>query len=458
MTLSFKNRIALNYIVATAIVVATVFLIILLIIRTTVFYNIDKELTFEAEKHSNEIRIQNDSIRFINILEWTEREHREVQIHPVFIQIVNRAGELMDKSPNLKDATLIFEKDKPYSEQFNTIIKGRPLRQIQIPIEENGKIKGYILAAMSLEDAQMVINNLKKTLLILYPIVLIGLFGVARYLAGNSIRPIQRITATADHITRNNLNKRIDLPKNKDELYTLTASINELLQRMQEALEREKQFTSDASHELRTPLAVLKGTLEVLNRKSRTEAEYKEKIGYSIEEIDRMSLIVDQLLMLARFEETHKKLKKQSINIIEIIDSVLLRYKNEIKDKALTVNINSKGKESLTSDTYYVELILDNLISNAIKYSRPSTSIDVLIEEQNDSLKCTIADRGIGIKEEDLEHIFNPFFRSDTIHLKEIKGNGLGLPIVKKACSLLDISIHYESELGQGTKVVLEFS
>lgn len=458
MTLSFKNRIALNYIVATAIVVAAVFMIIYFSIKTTVFYNLDKELTFEANKHSKEIKIQNDSIRFINILEWTEREHTEVQIHPVFIQIVSKSGELMDKSPNLKDATLVFEKNKIYNEQFNTIIKGRPLRQIQIPIEEKGIIKGYMLAAMSLEDTDMVIANLEKTLMILYPIVLLGLFGVARYLAGNSIKPIRKITATANHITRNNLNERIDLPKNKDELYILTASINELIKRMQDALEREKQFTSDASHELRTPLAVLKGTLEVLNRKPRTEAEYKEKISYSIDEINRLSLIVDQLLILARFEETHKSIDIENVNVIDTIDTVLHRYRDEIKSKSLVLNINSNDRDTIETDPYYIELILDNIISNAIKYSKPDTSIDILIEEKDGTLTCTIKDHGIGIKKEDLQHIFNPFFRSEAMNLKDIKGNGLGLPIVKKACALLGITINYDSEPGKGTLVELAFT
>ena len=458
MTLSIKNRIALNYIVATAIVIAIVFLIILLIIRTTVFYNLDKELTFEAQKHSKEIGFHNDSIKFVNIKEWTEREHTEVQIHPVFIQIVSKSGELMDKSPNLKDATLTFDKGKLYNEQFNVLIKERPLRQIQIPIEEQGEIKGYILAAISLEDAQMVINNLKKTLLILYPIVILGLFGVARYLAGRSIRPIKKITDTANHITRNNLNQRIDLPKNKDELYILTASINELLQRMQEALEREKQFTSDASHELRTPLTVLKGTLEVLNRKPRTEAEYKEKIAYSIEEINRLSLIVDQLLMLARFEETHKSIAKEQVSPVEVIDTILERHKEHIKKKALKASIHADDVTSINTDPYYIELILDNLISNAIKYSKIGKEIDVNFSASEAATTCTIKDEGIGIKSEDLPHIFNPFFRSESsLQFKEIKGNGLGLPIVKKACTQLGIDINYKSEPNKGTTVTLTF-
>ena len=457
MSLSFKSRIALNYVVATAIVVAIVFFIIMIIVKTTVYYNVDNDLSFEADTHMKEIKIQGDSIHFINILEWSEREHREVEVHPVFIQIVNKSGQLMDKSPNLKDAQLKFEISKNHNEQFNTTIKGKPLRQIQLPIKDNGEIKGYILAAMSMEDAQMVILKLKMVLLILYPIVLLGLFGVARYLAGRSIYPIRKITTTANHITRNNLNERIDLPKNKDELFTLASSINELLQRMEEALEREKQFTSDASHELRTPLAILKGTLEVLNRKPRTALEYKEKIAFSINEIDRMSVTVEQLLMLARVESSNQPVKQLTVEPLKMVDHILERYKEAIKEKSIAVNVIAANDLTLQSDPYYLDVILDNLISNSIKYSNADSSIDVVFSTKENKVECLITDRGIGIESEYLDKIFNPFFRTKSLYSKEVKGDGLGLPIVKKACQTLGIDISYQSELSKGTTVKLLF-
>ncbi len=443
--------------VATAIMIAIVFVIILVIVKTTVIYNLDKNLTFEAEKHKKEIIIHNDSVHFVNILEWTEREHREVQFHPVFIQIVNSKGILMDKSPNLKEATLIFKEGKQ-NKQFSTFINGQALRQIQFPIEENGSIQGYMLAAVSMEEAEMVMQNLRNVLLLLYPIVLIALFGVARYLAGRSINPIKKITNTADHITRNNLNERIELPKNKDELYVLTSSINELLQRMQDALEREKQFTSDASHELRTPLAVLTGTLEVLNRKPRTAEEYKEKISYSIKEINRMSETVDQLLMLARVDSSTVTNDKENVEPIAIIDTVLTRYRTQIKEHSLAINVVADEQIQLNSNTFYIDLIFDNLISNAIKYAKKDSKVDITLSKVNDGVSCVITDQGVGISEEHLSQIFNPFFRSNALNHKEIKGNGLGLSIVKKACDALNITINIESKLDIGTKVRLLFS
>jgi len=155
---------------------------------------------------------------------------------------------------------------------------------------------------MSLQDATMVLHNLLKTMVILYPLILLLLFIIARIIAGKSIKPISAIIKTSNIITKDNLKSRIQLPQNQDELYILSQTINSLLDRIENTIEREKQFTSDASHELRTPLTVIKGTLEVLIRKPRQHEEYIEKINFCISEVNRLNHLVDQLLLLARFE------------------------------------------------------------------------------------------------------------------------------------------------------------
>lgn len=456
MNLSLKNRIAFYYMVATAVVVAVVFVIIHLIVKTTVYHNLDTALSYQAEKHTHEIFIEDDSIRFSNKAEWEEREHKEVEIHPVFLQINDRHGRIMDKSPNLKDQALEFEHHPSFIDPHTTQLDGREIRQAQIALNKEGEIAGYILVAMPLEDTQMVLNNLKNILLILYPVVLVLLFFISRLLAGKSIIPIQQITDTTNRITRSNLNERVSLPENKDELYTLSTSINDLLQRIQDAMEREKQFTSDASHELRTPLSVLKGTLEVLNRNPRSEEEYKEKIAFSIKEIDRMSGIVNQLLLLARLDKSSLT-KTQPIQLIAAIDEILQRHKTSIKEKALKVTLEDFSEEEVHTDPYYLDLILDNLIGNAVKYSFPASNLLIQVKQEGKQLACRIQDQGIGIRQEDLQNIFMPFFRSEALNHKEIKGNGLGLSIVQKACHLIHSRLQVESQVNAGTTVTLVF-
>ena len=277
MNLSFKNRIAFHYMIATAMMMAVVFGAIYFVVHETVMSNIDNDLSYEAEKHTGEIKIVGDSLLFKNKAEWVEREHRETQVNPVFIQLIDEQGNLMDKSPNLKASYLPFNTSKfggHFEEQLNNII----IRQVQLPIEQNGKIKGYILAAMSLESAKSVLVRLRNVLIISFLIVLGGLYSASRFIAGRSIRPIQEVTNTISRITKYNLKERVALPNSRDEIYELSANFNALVERIENAIERERQFTSDASHELRTPLASLRGTLEVLIRKPRTQQEYEDKI------------------------------------------------------------------------------------------------------------------------------------------------------------------------------------
>ncbi len=457
MSLSFRNRIALHYMIATAMIMAVAFVVVYFVVQGTVYQNLDSDLSFEAEKHTGEIRIVGDSIKVINMKEWEEREHREVQVNPVFIQILNKDGKFMDKSPNLKEDVLTFNPQQNYGGHFNQTLNSRAIRQVQLPIEENGKIKGFILAAMSLESSKMVLLNLRNVLIVSYLFLLAGLYFISRYLAGRGIIPVKVITETTKRITKNNLNERVVLPQNKDELYELSSGINQLLQRIENAIERERQFTSDASHELRTPLSTLKGTLEVLIRKPRERSEYEDKIKFSLTEIDRMTATIEQLLLLARLDTNSKTVDQSLVQLPTVIDEILSRHKKRISEKNLAIDFHNGAALEAAVPQYYTNLVLENIIGNAIKYSKAATTIHISIDLLGSEVICKVQDEGIGIKKEDLNNLFNHFFRSDALNHKSISGNGLGLSIAKKAADAIHAEIHVESEFNLGTTFTIKF-
>jgi two-component system heavy metal sensor histidine kinase CusS len=457
MELSFKNRIALYYLLATASVVTVVFILIYFVVQTAVYRELDDNLSFEAHKHNEEIFIRNDSIFFKNKNEWAEREHRQVQVNPVFIQLVNSAGKVMDKSPNLMGDALSFDPTKAFDLHFDTGLNQQDIRQIQLPIKQQEQLRGYILAAMSLEGPKLVLGSLKKLLLLLFPMVLTGLFFITRFLAGQSIKPVQLITSTTNRITQNSLDERIALPATKDELFTLTSSINELLERIQKALQREQQFTADASHQLRTPLAVLRGTLEVTLRKPRTPEEYQEKIKISVQEIDRLSVLADQLLLLARFDSETSAITPEKTRLLPLVENVLRRYKSVIEEKEHRINVQIDPNLEVSAVPYYLDLIIENLLTNAVKYSPQGKEIAIKAWSKNGHIRAFISDEGMGIHPEHQAQIFHPFFRSQALEHKNIKGNGLGLSIVKKACDALGVKVTVESTPGEGTRFYLDF-
>ena len=453
--LSFKNRIASHYIITTALLIFVVFFVIYSIVKLSVYNHLNTDIAKEVKNHLSEIEIKNNAFYLMHIKEWGEREHNTVDVNPVFIQFLDKNGDVIEKSPNLKNEVLYFNKDIPNNELFDTKILGNKIRQIQVPIFEGSKIIGYLIIAMSLEGALIVLQNLEEILIIAYPLILIVLFFIARFIAGRSIKPISSIIKTSNIITKDNLTSRIPLPQNKDELFVLSQTINNLLDRIETAIEREKQFTSDASHELRTPLTVIKGTLEVLIRKPRNPAEYEEKINFCVKEVNRLNHLVDQLLLLARFENQTQTLKLENVYLNALFLDTIARYSSSIQAKKINVLTEFSQDFYLKTDNYLFSIIINNLISNAVKYSNSNDDLTVKIINNGVKVECYIIDSGIGIPAEDLERIFNPFYRSKSSDHPEIKGTGLGLSIVKKLCSLLGITISITSQEDVGTKVIL---
>lgn len=458
VSFSYKNRIAFNYILSTAILISVVFCAIYKITSYSVNKHIDDDILQESKEYLEEIEIDSNNAHLIQVNQWRERDNNRVNVNPVFVQFFDAHNKLIDKSPNLKGFQLQLYKADKDNKFIDTFLNEQPIRQVQIPLFDNDKKVGYLFVAMSLDEAILILINLRNTLFITFPLILVLLFFIARLIAGRSIKPVTLITETSRRITKDNLKDRILLPHNKDELFVLSKTINDLLDRIEKAVEREKQFTSDASHELRNPLTVLKGTLEVLVRKPRSQLEYEEKINFSISEVNRLNHLVDQLLLLARFENHKQSLRIEKIYLNAIILDVIALYSNEIKEKEIHISYDFAKDYFVQSDNYLVATIITNVISNAIKYSKRNGEVSINIFKKDSKISCSILDNGIGIAQEDLEKIYHPFFRSDSINHSEIKGSGLGLSIVKKIADLLHIDIFIESKKNKGTTFFLTFN
>jgi signal transduction histidine kinase len=454
---SFKNRIASHYIISTGLLISVFFFVIYQLIEHSVNRQINEDIMGEVSKHLEEIEIDPNDTYLLHVDQWRAREHKTVAVNPVFVQFFDINKRLIDKSPNLKGLQLKMYATQLDNKFIDTYLNKKPIRQIQVPILHKNKVIGSLFIAMSLDDSTKILKNLQETLLIFFPIILLVLFLIARLIAGRSIKPVTLITETSSRITKDNLKERIPLPENKDELYVLSKTINDLLDRIERAVEREKQFTSDASHELRTPLTVLKGTLEVLIRKPRTQSEYEDKINYGISEVNRLNNLVDQLLLLARFENQIQSVKIEKIYVNALILDILTRYSLKMNVKKISIDQAFSKEYYVESDGYLLSIILSNIISNAIKYSNDNSSISIVLSQNETATVCTISDSGIGIPKEDLDKISNPFFRSNPTQHPDIKGSGLGLSIVARLAGLLNIQFEIQSEINKGTTVILSF-
>jgi signal transduction histidine kinase len=455
MNTSYKERIARRLTWVTALIFSLVFLLIYLVANFTVVRNIDRELQLEIDKHKKEIFLVDGKIRFLHMDEWEEMEHAQIQLNPIFIEIVDMEGNSMDRSPNLNENYLSFSPEKSENkEAWTQKIGSREVRQRQIPLFNAGKQEGYLLLAKSFADTRELLNNLRNVLLLIYPLILISLYLTMRYLAGKSIEPLEKISQKTNQITQENLNERIPETGANDEIGQLSRSINNLLGRLEQALKREKQFTSDTSHELRTPLAVLRGTLEVLIRKPRTAEEYEQKVKTALGSIDRMSTMIDQLLALARVENG-KNLVKEELELIAFLEELGDQFSLEKQQKVVF--------QSLLSLPIYVrinekslEMILGNLLENAVKYSQEGKEVFLRVGREKEAF-IEVVDSGCGIAPEQLDQIFDPFFRAQEALDRGIPGTGLGLAIVKKLAQESGIQLSVRSEKDKGSTFRLDF-
>jgi len=458
LNLSFRNRIAAYYLFTTALIIALIFISIYFIVYKTVFSHLKDDLDSELKELNNSIVVYGDSeIIFANPFEWEEGEHKQIEVNPTFIQVSNKFEKTIKKTSNLLNDSLLVDKKLLTKSYSITHLSKSPIYQVQYPIVNvKNEILAYLLVAVPLQESEIVLENLQKALLISYPIILIILFLTTRYIAGKSIAPINNVITTANKITRENLRERILFPENKDEIYLLVSTINELLNRLEDNLLREKQFTSDASHELRTPLSVIKGTLEVLIRKPREIQQYEEKVNYCIRETDRMTKLIDQLLLLARYDSGKVVPNKIQVDLKVLAADIVDRLNPNITDKNMNVIFNDDVSAIVAVDPSMIDIVFENLINNAIKYSDSNKNIEIGFNNNPDFLICSIKDQGYGMKEEQINQIFDRFYRNDDSRNSEVGGFGLGLSIVKKLCEIQGINIKVETKIGLGTTFYLQ--
>jgi len=456
MTLKFKNRIALFNTLAVAIITAMVFVVIYFVVDKTAYNHLDDDIYTEKEEVNSSLFWKNDSIIINKMPEWDEAEHASVEVSPTFLQIVDSKGKIIFHSANLLKGKFPYNPENKEDFFFNGEINGQRIRLGQFPVlSDSGKIIGQLTIAVSQEESFIILNNLIWVLLISYPLMLLVQFIASSLAASKAIKPVHQLIRTASGISHSNLGTRLDLPEHKDELFDLTKTINELLARIETGLQQQKQFTSDASHEIRTPLSAIRGTLEVLIRKQRDPQLYEEKIASVIVQVDRLDALLNQLLQLARIESGKNNVRKETINLSQVLQALNERWTEAANLYKIRIHVQITDQAIVTSDKLFLELILDNLVSNAIKYGKENGNVFISWDETAKTL--SVKDDGEGISEADLPHIFNRFYRVDESRSSDIKGNGLGLSIVKELSEIQHIGITINSQPGTGSTFTLQF-
>lgn len=456
MTLKFKNRIALFNTLAVAFTTALVFLAISFVVYNTAYSHLDEDILVEKNEVINNLFWLQDSIIINKMPEWEEAEHSQVEVNPTFLQVKDIHGNIIFRSTNLPANQQLSdaENDKTF---FNGELDRQRIRLGQFPVKnQNGKIIGQLTIAVSRQESHNVIYNLIWVLFISFPLVLLVQYFSSSVAASRAIKPVHQLISSASQIGHSNIGSRLKLPLRKDELYELTQTINDLLARIEKSIVQQKQFTSDASHEIRTPLSAIRGTLEVLIRRERSPEVYEEKISGIIELVDRLDALLEQLLHLARIDAGKTIARSEKVKLLPVVSAIQQKWEERAAEKNITIQCQIPDNSAVTGDKFFLELMLDNLVNNAIKYGKQKGHVLINWDENTHTL--SIEDNGIGIPEKDIPHIFNRFFRADESRSSVVEGSGLGLSIVQKLAELQHIQMHVTSREGEGTTFSLQFS
>ncbi|MDM1043435.1 HAMP domain-containing histidine kinase [Myroides sp. 1354] len=316
----------------------------------------------------------------------------------------------------------------------------------------------YIVTATAYDEyGYTKLQNLFVTIVVLVVISLLVIYFVGLFFADKVLLPIKKMNDEVNQITAMNLDLRISTEKNKDELGALANTFNEMLNRLENSFDSQKQFVSNISHELRTPLAAIIAELELALSKEQNQGYYIQTIQNALSDSQKIVRLSNSLLDFAKASYDPTEIVFKSIRVDEVIlDACQKLQKMDASYKfnfVIDESITSEEMMTVNANPYLLEVALVNLLENACKFSeQKACTIQVMYEDYH--LIIQVIDKGIGIAPEDLEFIFVPFYRGKNQNYKE--GNGIGLPLTNKIINLHRGKLNVESQVGEGTTFTIQ--
>ena len=319
------------------------------------------------------------------------------------------------------------------------------------PIEVKGQVKGVMLISVSTNEIAQNARLLENRGLTVTVIASLVMLILGYILAGILVRPFMRVTHAIEDVTDGYQDEAISVP-DYTETMQITTAFNQMLSRVRAMDSSRQDFVSNVSHELKTPLTSMKVLADSLNGQDNVPVElYKEFMQDITQEIDRMNLMIQDLLTMVRLDKKAAVLNIERTDVAWIIEAILKRLKPIADKRSITLTFEKVVPVVAEVDASKLELALSNLIENAVKYNVDNGWVRVNLDADRKYFYVVISDSGVGIPEEEQEHIYERFYRGDKAHSTEIEGTGLGLAITKSVIVLLRGVIKVNSRPGEGS-------
>ena len=446
-------RLSLWYALTFGVILLLFAIFLYLQLRANLLNQLDASLQLVASQTL--IHNEGERLAFQEIVNRTDGLVSPDSNFVVYLLDVN--GNLWDKSGRSTGTPLFW----PPQSGLNTLISSDDKWRVFSQEVDAGDVAGWLQVIGDMDPINDTLDRLLTLMFVGGPLALVlaGLGGF--FLAGGALHPIDRMTRTAQTITASDLNQRIKYEGPADEVGRLAQTFDNMLDRLQTAFERERQFTGDAAHELRTPLAALKGRIGVTLSQSRQPQAYVETLQEMEGQVDRLIRLSADLLFIARLDQGQMARQKERIDVGDFLGAVVDQIRPLATAKAITLTETIPDGLALQGDMDLLIRLFLNLLDNAVKYTPKNGRVTIAAEQKKAKVIIYITDTGPGIPPEHLPHLFERFYRAEGDRARQTQDNhqggaGLGLAIAHEITRAHGGSLKVQSELGDWTTFVVQ--
>lgn len=399
-------------------------------------------------------------INFLKIVKrWLAENSLDPLLTSIDVGVYDAAGRLISSSlrtpgpasipPSLETAEVRPERD---FEDRRTVLSSRdtiPARALTVTVKDNDRTAYFIRVISPSTSVLSFLRHLRIMLLLLFPFVIAasGLAGL--FLAKIVLTPVDRMIETIRRISAENLKLRVKVPDTNDELESLAKTFNSMLDHLEQSFSSQREFIEDLTHELKTPLSVLKGELEVTLKRLRSAQDYEAILHSSLDEVDQIIKISENLLLLARFDSDTMPVERSPLDLAEFIPEILAELDVLARQKDVRLELTSRETAVVRGDIPKLRRLFVNILDNAIKYTPAGGTVTVGVSRTPASAKVVVADTGRGMPQNLLPRIFDRFFRGERDSRQA--GFGLGLPIAMAIAKAHQGTIEVQSVPSQGS-------
>lgn len=463
--MTLVNRVSAFFLIALATVLVGYSLLTYVTVRYYLYHRFDEQLHSAFNTLVAAVEVEPDDVKF-EPTDHTIRLGSEADVDDIRWVVYDEQQRLVARSQNMtaadSEALLDFSRvdhtpdDTAQPFDHWRLLQHRVSAVAPKPIAERDPLERetlVITVARSSVDLQESLRRMAVASIVLPALCWIVAALAGRWYCRRALAPVHSMAQQARQMATADAQTRIAIASTGDELAELGGAFNQLLDRVHASLARQQRFAGDAAHQLRTPLTVLQGQIEVTLRRERTPQEHRETLTVLLQQTQELRQLVEALLFLARAEDGAAPEDQQAVPLAAWLHKYLRRW--DTHPRASDLHLKAEHDIVVSSSPQLLGQLLDNLVSNALKYSPMGTSVVVALAVNDTQATISVRDHGPGIEPSERETIFEPFYRSVSARHSGIAGTGLGLAICRRIAQSLGAQLQCESQPGQGSAFTL---